>query len=192
MAQNHQPVMEITIISARGLKKSSFSPYALFSRRLRPFLILTTGTVPPENSHKSSHVYKTRVDDGGGPNPTWGDKFNVPIEYSSPAFIYLQIFSKRLMAAPTQLGWCHIPAADVADGLHPDGAVRRLSYRLRASDGSRGHGVVNIAVRLVGQLPFPGQRPSGSDQTQFTAANQEGTVIGIPMIGSWRGAGSCL
>ncbi|GAU19503.1 hypothetical protein TSUD_77470 [Trifolium subterraneum] len=46
----------------------------------------------------------------------------------------------------TQLGWCFIPASDVA--LLTPGSVQYLSYRLRERDGSRGQAIINISVRL--------------------------------------------
>ncbi|KAK9276972.1 hypothetical protein L1049_007107 [Liquidambar formosana] len=174
--------MEITVISAQGLCTSSSS--SLFSHRLRPFITLTT--VPPTayeptNGDKHGHVYQTRVDDEGGVNPTWGDKFHLPLDatffshrYSS---IYLQLYTKRLLAGKTQLGWCQIPAADILDGFQPVGSLHHLSYRLRARDGSRGHGVVNVAVRLETQVPVC----SDSGLTQSPEKGECKTVIGIPV-----------
>uniref|UniRef100_A0A5B7BPK3 C2 domain-containing protein n=1 Tax=Davidia involucrata TaxID=16924 RepID=A0A5B7BPK3_DAVIN len=193
---SHQPfIMEITVVSAQGLKNSSSS--TLFSHRLRPFITLSTA--PPYscrliNEDKHSHVYKTRVDDEGGLNPTWGDKFQLPIDatflYQRHSCIYLQLYTKRLMVGQTQLGWCQIPAADIADGLLPLGSVRHLSYRLREKDGSRGHGVVNIAVKLQGSLPVVcPQRPLKSDLTVLPEMGLCQTVIGIPVTmlqaGGW-------
>ncbi|KAA8521993.1 hypothetical protein F0562_012693 [Nyssa sinensis] len=197
MKNNIQPfIMEITVISAEGLKKSSST---LFSHRLRPFVTIST-TPPyswrPINGGKHSHVYKTRVDDVGGINPTWGDKFQLPIDatfvYQRHSSIYLQLYTKRLMAGQTQLGWCQIPAVDIVDGFSPPGSVRNLSYQLRARDGSRGHGVVNIAVKLEGSLPVVcPQRPLNSDLTHFPETDLRQTVIGIPVAmlpaGSWWG-----
>uniref|UniRef100_A0A5B7CBL5 C2 domain-containing protein n=1 Tax=Davidia involucrata TaxID=16924 RepID=A0A5B7CBL5_DAVIN len=190
MKNNLRPfIMEITVISAEGLKKNSST---LFShRRLRPFITLSTA--PPyswraTNGDEHSHVYKTRVDDDGGINPTWGDKFQLPID---PSFlyqtqyscIYLQLYTKRLMVGQTQLGWCQIPVVDIVDGYSPPGgSVRHLSYRLRARDGSRGHGVVNIAVKLEGSFPVVcPQRPLNSDLTHLPETGLGQTVIGIPV-----------
>ncbi|KAH7862040.1 hypothetical protein Vadar_034010 [Vaccinium darrowii] len=80
--------------------------------------------------------------------------------------IYLHLYTKDVMGGQTQLGWCQIPTTDILDGLSPARCVRRLSYRLRARDGSRGHGVVNIAVKLdcSGLVICPqSQRPTSSD-----------------------------
>ncbi|KAH7513974.1 BON1-associated protein 2 [Ziziphus jujuba] len=177
---NHQPLitMEITVISAKGLKASSSIP---FSQRLRPFITLTTvsPTSPytPSNDGKHCHVYKTRVDDQGGVNPTWGDKFHVPIDstfftnrYSS---IYLQLYTKRLVLGQTQLGWCQIPAHDI--GFPPAGSVRHLSYRLRARDGSRTNGILNLAIR------FEGLENQGLTNSISPTLDTCQTVIGIPV-----------
>ncbi|XVE64889.1 hypothetical protein DITRI_Ditri07aG0138000 [Diplodiscus trichospermus] len=162
--------LEITVVSAQGLK-NTFS--SLFSHRLRPFITITTfpPPLPPfdtTNNKRHRHVFQTRVDDQGGVNPTWGDKFHVPIDTTFFAnrysCVYIQLFTKRLIAGQTQLGWCQIPAADI--GLPPVGSVRQLSYRLRARDSTRTHGVVNVAMKLEG--PF-----RSDDMSQ--------TVIGIPV-----------
>ncbi|KAJ4823462.1 hypothetical protein Tsubulata_019698 [Turnera subulata] len=171
--------MEITIISAEGLKNKSLGPFA---NRLRPFITITTYPPPPpcnNGTDKSCHVYATRIDDAGGLNPTWGDKFHVPVDTAFFAnrysCLYLQLYTKRLILGPAQLGWCQIPVTDI--GFPPDGSVRHLSYRVRARDGSRGFGVVNVAVKLTGFQPAitrPGLLDSDSRDTCQT-------VIGIPV-----------
>ncbi|KAK4338386.1 hypothetical protein RND71_042873 [Anisodus tanguticus] len=57
-------------------------------------------------------------------------------------------FKDKYYLGWSELGWCMIPAADIFDGLFPAGFVRQFSYRLRNKDGSRGHGVVNVAIKL--------------------------------------------
>ncbi|XP_059643641.1 BON1-associated protein 1-like [Cornus florida] len=183
LKNNHQPLMmEITVKSAEGLKNTSSK---LFSSRLRPFITLST--VPPFsqrpiNGDKHGHVCKTRVDDQGGINPTWGDKFQLPIDatflYQRHSRIYLQLYTKSVMVGQTQLGWCYIPTADVVDGMSPVGSVRHLSYRLRERDGSRGHGIVNIAVKLEGSLPVACPH---SDLTHLPEMGWGQTVIGFPV-----------
>lgn len=185
---NHQPlIMEITILSAEGLKNTSSG---LFSYRIRPFI--TLNTVPttsykPIDGDKHGRVYKTRVDDEGGVNPSWGDKFTLQLEptfftqrYSS---IHLQIYNKHVTVGKSRLGWCQIPASDITQGLPPVGSVRRLSYRVRTRDGSRGEGVINVAVRLESQLPeWPqGYRSSGPYLTCSPAIDIGRTAIGIPV-----------
>lgn len=182
---HHQPnfTMEITVISAQGLKSSSS---ILFSHRLRPFITLTT--VPPccsnpcrlaKNGDQRCHVYETKVDDEGGINPTWGDKFHVPIDSTfftnRYSCIYLQLYTKRLVLGQTQLGWCQIPAQDI--GFPPAGSVRYLSYRLRARDGSRTQGILNLAVRLEGHDGDQGVTTNSISPTLDTCQ----TVIGIPV-----------
>ncbi|XWS38403.1 hypothetical protein CRYUN_Cryun19dG0128100 [Craigia yunnanensis] len=182
-SSQQQYTLEMTVVSAQGLKNTSSS---LFSHRLRPFITITTfpphPPCDPTDHKRRRHVFQTRVDDQGGVNPTWGDKFDVPIDDTFFAnrysCIYLQLFTKRLIAGQAQLGWCQIPAADI--GLPPVGSVRQLSYRLRAEDGTRTRGVVNVAVKLEGPL-------RADDTFQ--------TVIGIPVRVMPRfremGAASC-
>lgn len=152
---NQPPILEITIISAQDLKKTASLP---FSRRLRPFITLCAAASTTTTSSSSKHVkmYKTKVDDKGGINPTWGDKFQLSLDhtffYQRYPGIYLQLYTKHLLMGKSHLGWCLIPASDIVNRLFPVGSTQFLSYRLRARDGSRGHGVVNVAVRLEGSL----------------------------------------
>ncbi|XP_076912666.1 BON1-associated protein 2-like [Bidens hawaiensis] len=173
--------MEITIISAQGLKNSS-----LFSQHIKPFITLTT-TPPPS----SCHVYTTTVDHEGGVNPTWGDKFdlsniiNASFFYNKSSYIYLQVYTYRyFLLGPRLLGWCGIPASDIVDGFSPVGTVRRLSYRLRKKDGSRGNGVVNVVVKLESSI-FQGQRRVDSDVADMRFGR---VAVGIPVrspAGGW-------
>ncbi|KAB1215270.1 BON1-associated protein 1 [Morella rubra] len=180
LMQNQQPfLLEIDVLSAEGLQTSSST---LFPRRIRPFAAITTlppSPYGPTKGNKQCNVYKTRVDDEGGTNPTWGDKFHVPIDstffanrYSA---IYLQLCTKRLIKGQVQLGWCQIPAYDI--GSPPVGSVRYLSYRLRARDGSRSHGIVHLAIKLESLAPVAGQRAVASDSQTLDTCH---TVIGIP------------
>ncbi|KAH6831024.1 hypothetical protein C2S53_006790 [Perilla frutescens var. hirtella] len=158
---NHPPTLEITIISAQDLTRRG-RPSLAFCGRLRPFITLT-----------AAKMYKTRVDERGGVNPTWGEKFEISLDH---AFfyqgIYLQLHTKRLLMGQTQLGWCLVPASDIVSRLAPVGSTQFLSYRLRDRDGSRGRGIVNVAVRLQGSVYHYPSRPLISDDE---------SVIGIPV-----------
>ncbi|KAJ1411850.1 C2 domain [Sesbania bispinosa] len=133
-------VVELTVISAEGLH--NYTSY--FTPTIRPFITLTKLSGPATTTHVS------KVDDN--PTPRWEDhKFRVPLD---PTFfsdthssLYLQLFTKRRIVGPAQLGWCLIPGSDI--GLLPPGSVQYLSYRLRGRDGSRGHAIVNISIRLL-------------------------------------------
>ncbi|GLT40475.1 hypothetical protein SLA2020_146120 [Shorea laevis] len=172
-SQQQKFVVEITVISAEGLKNTSSS---LFSHRLRPFVSISTVPPTPASCHGGDHgkVYQTRIDDSGGVNPTWGDSFRVPVEATFFAnrysCIYLQLYTKRLISGKAQLGWCQIPVSDI--GFSPAGSLRHLSYRLRDNDGSRGHGIVNVSVKLETAAPFAG------NGLQLDTCQ---TVIGIPV-----------
>ncbi|KAM5572562.1 hypothetical protein ABKV19_012560 [Rosa sericea] len=192
MKHSNQPVMEITVISAQGLKNSSH-----FSQKIRPFITLTT-TPPAATPCRSSgdekcHVYKTRADDEGGINPTWGDKFLVPLDASffsnRYSCIYLQLYTKRLIMGRAQLGWCQIPAYDIV-GFPATGSVRYLSYRLRARDGTRTHGVVNVAIKLENLAPVSNQRVVSVNSITSTF-DTCGTVIGTPVARLSPLAGEC-
>ncbi|CAI9784537.1 unnamed protein product [Fraxinus pennsylvanica] len=171
---SHPCFVEITLISAQDLRLAS----SVFCRRrrLRPFITITT-----TYSDKQLKVYKTKVDEKGGVNPTWGDKFQLPLDQTffhiRKSGIYLQLYTKHLLMGNTQLGWCLIPVSDIVGGLIPMGSTQFLSYRLRDRDGSRGHGVVNVAVKLEGNPPTP-----CPPRLEMTAeGNVSDMVIGIPV-----------
>ncbi|KVH95457.1 C2 calcium-dependent membrane targeting [Cynara cardunculus var. scolymus] len=178
--------MEITIISAQGLKKTSALSSIFSHRHLRPFITLTT--TPPSAAHGGdpSHVYTTTVDHEGGVNPSWGDKFDLSSVIDASFFyhkyscIYLQLYTNRLLLGPRFLGWCGIPATDLADGFSPAGTVRQLSYRLRKKDGSRAHGVVNVVVKLDSSI-FQARRRVDSDVRRLPEMTFGGVAIGIPV-----------
>ncbi|KAI3710884.1 hypothetical protein L2E82_40679 [Cichorium intybus] len=177
--------MEMTVISAQGLKKTS-TLSSLFSHHLRPFITVTT--TPPSSTHGGdrSHMYTTTVDHEGGLNPTWGDKFDLSNVIDASFFshkyscIYLQLYTNRLFLGPRFLGWCGIPAADIADGFSPAGTARQLSYRLRKKDGSRGHGVVNVMVKLESPIiQARGRVDTGAQRLPEVSIGR--VAIGIPV-----------
>ncbi|WOL13104.1 hypothetical protein Cni_G21873 [Canna indica] len=160
--QDADLAMEITVLSAEDLKNPSSS--LLPGRRLRPFVaVFAAATLDCDRLPPPLH--RTRVDEQGAHNPSWGDKIRLPLDPSllraatstggledDEAGVYLAILSKRSLGGPAQIGWCRIPPADVLDGIRPPSALRRLSYALRdPRHGGRGHGVIHVAVRLLGQ-----------------------------------------
>ncbi|RWW26469.1 hypothetical protein BHE74_00005695 [Ensete ventricosum] len=170
--------MEITVISAQGLKNPS-SPL-LPGRRLRPFAALFYS---PDCDRLPSSLHRTRVDEQGARNPDWGDTVRLPLDSSfssvgasstnrvpvtptgaaggeDGAAVYIVVLSKQTLAGPARLGWCRIPPADILDGFRSPSDLRRLSYALRSPrHGGRGHGVIHVTVRLLGRgldrLPSP-------------------------------------
>lgn len=153
-------ILEISVLSVEGLHRYTCSPFtALFCNPIASFITLTK--IPHTDGDKPSHVCSSKV-------PTWDHKFRVPVDstffsdrYSS---LQLQLHVKRRIVGQAQLGWCLIPASDI--GFLPSGSLRYLSYRLRDKDGSRGHGIINLCVRLEGMVP---------------SADARQTVIGVPV-----------
>ncbi|CAL1401137.1 unnamed protein product [Linum trigynum] len=184
--------MEITIISAQGLKKTSRTllPFSTH-RRLRPFVAISTCPQTAGEDSSTSKSYITRVDDRGGVNPTWGDKFYIPVDASflgnRYSCIYLELYTKRLFSGRAQLGWCQIPVSDFCLSPPPGGQVRYRSYRVRDHrDGTREQGILNIAVKLTGgelmtQRPLPAPHRESVESGEKGAASCQGTVIGIPV-----------
>ncbi|KAK1327059.1 hypothetical protein QJS10_CPA01g02428 [Acorus calamus] len=183
---NLQPLtIEITVTSAQSLK----NPNCLFSRQLRPYVVLSAH--PPS---QTDVIYRTRPDTGGSNSPTWGDKVRLPV---GPGFfrgrdsgVVVQVFNKCGFACRSRslLGWCRIPASDVVDGLHPPGTVHRLSYGLMCKDGSKGEGVVNFAVCVVGLGPATEGRLRREPTASVGSGGWGQTAVGIP-VSDFRGFG---
>lgn len=146
--------LEVTVLSAESLRlPPSYSP---LPRRLRPYVAVSTSADCSSTDVASSSS-------GGGQHSWDGDaRLVVPVGagfLEGRDDVRVALFSesgcaRRLVAGgDTPLGWCRVPAADVLDGLRPPRALRRLSYSLRCprSFGS-GHGVVHLAVRVIGDV----------------------------------------
>ncbi|KAK7251271.1 hypothetical protein RIF29_34318 [Crotalaria pallida] len=152
-------VVEIMVTSIEGLNNYT----SFFNPKIKPFITITklpTSTVNPTTTTTptSDHVFRVPVD-----HTFFHDTYSC---------IYLELFTKRRIVGPAQLGWCMIPASDI--GLLSPGSVRYLSYRLRAKDGSRGQAVINISVRLEGNVRWMSTSVSRSMDTCHA-------VIGIPV-----------
>ncbi|KAF8732719.1 hypothetical protein HU200_015054 [Digitaria exilis] len=192
--------LEVTVLSADALRlPPSYSP---LPRRLRPYVTVS--------SDAASSACSTEVASTGGGEHSWGDTLVVPVgpEFlEGRADVHVSVMSEatcRLVGA-TPLGWCGIPAADVLDGLRPPRALRRLSYSLRCprrgGSTSWGHGVVHLAVRVLG-LGDGGARRASPDTssapattTAMPAPVQQGwcrVAMGIPVSGASAAAASAV
>ncbi|CAO2819948.1 unnamed protein product [Amaranthus hypochondriacus] len=189
-------MLELTVISAQGIKSSS-SSFSLFSHHLKPFITITSSSSSSSSSNsikpcRNCHVYSTKVDDEGGPNPTWGDKFLLPLDHkffsstNNYSCIYLQLFTKRALLGPTLLGWIRIPVCDIFDAHFPLGLTHHLSYRLRKRDGSKGNGVINVSCKFLGQLPVTRQRFNSGEKC-LPEVDTWQIVTGWPMKMRCRG-----
>ncbi|TKY60582.1 hypothetical protein E2542_SST17681 [Spatholobus suberectus] len=155
------PVVEITVTSLQGL--NNYTSFLIPT--IKPFITLSTHV--GSTSAVAEDTQKLRV----ALDPTFFSDVR--------SCLHLQLFTKRRILGPAQLGWCLIPAHDI--GLLPPGSVRYLSYRLRGRDGARGHVIVNLSVRLE-------NAPSMSTSLSPTMDTCH-AVIGIPVT-AIRGARS--
>ncbi|CAL4899268.1 unnamed protein product [Urochloa decumbens] len=194
--------LEVTVLSADSLRlPPSYSP---LPRRLRPYVTVSSSDAPG-----GSASFSTAVAAGG--EHAWGDTLVVPVGagfLEGRAHVHVSVLSEpacRLVGA-TPLGWCGIPAADVLDGLRPPRALRRLSYSLRcprrdggASPGGWGHGVVHLAVCVLGlrdaTTTTAGAAPTVPVTAATTAPVQQGwcrVAMGIPVSGASSAAASAV
>ncbi|KAI6707249.1 hypothetical protein NL676_010211 [Syzygium grande] len=155
--------MDITVISAEGLKKQP-SSCSIFSKPLRPFITLTAITSSNPRIAQSNGNEEDRV----GLN--WGDKFHVHVSSSFftdlNASIHLQLYRKSFTQGWAQLGWCRVPATDI--GWPPVDSVKYLSYRLLDQDGTRSDGIINLAVKVGGSLDTHDQWPSDNGRAMVS------------------------
>lgn len=172
--------LEITVISAEGLKNSSFLSACCFPfarRQFRPYATLRTS----QNGGAFQGEYRTTTN-RERENPRWNQKFQLPMSsnYMYSSSIYLHVYAERSndTGDRRQLGWCQIPAEDIRSPA--PGLVRHLSYRLRDRDGTRGDGIVNVAVKVDGRLNSDASRPIRSDSWRPVI----GMALGVPVSGS--------
>ncbi|KAK4262730.1 hypothetical protein QN277_028255 [Acacia crassicarpa] len=157
--------LEIRVLSCEGLNlishsssSSSFSWWSSFSF-LRPPSSRTTHyfvsvTKLPDQKPK---VYSGRLHQvGEGAGEGEGGVLRVPADSSflsdTQSCLYLEIYEKRRILGPTQVGWCLVPALDIGPPPppHPSPSVpvRCLSYRLRGRDGCVGSAIINLSIQL--------------------------------------------
>ncbi|KAJ1257765.1 hypothetical protein BS78_10G021400 [Paspalum vaginatum] len=195
--------LEVTVLSADSLRlPPSYSP---LPRRLRPYVTVSPSDAPADYSACCSTPVAAHG--GAGGDHAWGDTLVVPVGAAfleGRADVRVAVLSEaacRLVGA-TPLGWCGIPAADVLDGLRPPRALRRLSYALRCprrggAAPAWGHGVVHLAVRVLGlrddaaAMPAPPVQQQGwcSVAMGIPVSGASSAVVGMP-LSSWGAAAS--
>lgn len=195
--------LEVTVLSADSLRlPPSYSP---LPRRLRPYVTVSSSDAP-------GSACSTAVAPGaaGRTEHAWGDTLVVPVGagfLEGRAHVHVSVLSEpacRLVGA-TPLGWCGIPAADVLDGLRPPRALRRLSYSLRCprrgggAEPAWGHGVVHLAVRVLGLRDDAPAGAAAAPTVPAAAATttpvQQGwcrVAMGIPVSGASSAAASAV
>lgn len=195
--------LEVTVLSADSLRlPPSYSP---LPRRLRPYV--TASSSASDAPASSSACCSTSVASRGAPggDHSWGEggggTLVVPVGAAfleGRADVRVAVLSEpacRLVGA-TPLGWCGIPAADVLDGLRPPRALRRLSYALRCprrgGAPAWGHGVLHLAVRVIGlrddaAAPMAGPTPPLPVQQGWCSV-----AMGIPVSGESSAAASAV
>ncbi|CAN6179613.1 unnamed protein product [Urochloa humidicola] len=186
--------LEVTVLSADSLRLPP--SYSLLPRRLRPYVTVSSPSGAPDTA------CSTAVGAGGSGEHSWGDTLVVPVgaEFlEGRADVHVAVLSESTcrLVGDTPLGWCAIPAADVLDGLRPPRAVRRLSYALRCprrgSGAGAAHGVVHLAVRVLGlgdgaPPAMPAQQgwcrvAMGIPVSGASSAAAASAVVGMPL--SW-------
>ena len=196
--------LEVTVLSAESLRLPP--SYSLLPRRLRPYVAVSTSADCSSTDVASS---SSGAGAGAGEHSWDGDaRLVVPVDagfLEGRDEVRVAVFSesscaRRLVSGgDTPLGWCRVPAADVLDGLRPPRALRRLSYSLRCPRSfGTGHGVVHLAVRVIGDVEViraaPPVQPGwcrvamGIPVSGPSAAAT--AVVGTPSPWAWSGQAS--
>ena len=174
--------LEVTVLSAESLRlPPTYSP---LPRRLRPYVAVSSSSsagcstgVAPATSGAGEHSWEDAGEDA---------RLVVPVGagfLEGRDDVRVAVLSESgcaRLVGDTPLGWCRVPAADVLDGLRPPRALRRLSYSLRCPRrGGPGHGVVHLAVRVLGDVRV-GPRPDPAPPAQPGWCR---VAMGIPVSG---------
>ncbi|KAF7093146.1 hypothetical protein CFC21_095575 [Triticum aestivum] len=178
--------LEVTVLSAESLRlPPTYSP---LPRRLRPYVAVSSSSssssagcstgVAPASSGAGEHSWEDVGEDA---------RLVVPVGagfLEGRDDVRVAVLSESgcaRLVGDTPLGWCRVPAADVLDGLHPPRALRRLSYSLRCPRrGGPGHGVVHLAVRVLGDVHVHVARPDPAPPAQPGWCR---VAMGIPVSG---------
>uniref|UniRef100_A0ACD5XWV3 Uncharacterized protein n=1 Tax=Avena sativa TaxID=4498 RepID=A0ACD5XWV3_AVESA len=183
--------LEVTVLSAESLRlPPSYSP---LPRRLRPYVAVSSSA----DCSSSSSTDVASSSSGAGEHSWESGDARLVVAVGAGFLegrddVRVAVFSvsgcaRRLVAGgDTPLGWCRVPAADVLDGLRPPRALSRLSYSLRCPRGfGAGHGVVHLAVRVIGDV----------EVVRAAAPVQPGwcrVAMGIPVSGPSAAASSVV
>ncbi|KAL1549895.1 BON1-associated protein 2-like [Salvia divinorum] len=164
-------VIEITVISAEGLRLSRNQPVKKNScvvLRSDPFNSRTTG-----------------MDSEGGSYPAWNEKLLMELP-ANARFLTVEAHSgSRLVGAAS------IPVSDFAASFLPVNYLSFLSYRLRDAHGAK-NGILNLSVKVIGR-PSPtigcAASCSGGPWPGVPLADGKvaghGIVTGIPVSYRW-------
>uniref|UniRef100_A0ACD5V7D7 Uncharacterized protein n=1 Tax=Avena sativa TaxID=4498 RepID=A0ACD5V7D7_AVESA len=185
--------LEVTVLSAESLRlPPTYSP---LPRRLRPYVAVSSSA--DCSSSSSTDVASSSSSSGAGEHSWESGDARLVVAVGAGFLegrddVRVAVFSesgcaRRLVAGgDTPLGWCRVPAADVLDGLRPPRALRRLSYSLRCPRSfGAGHGVVHLAVRVIGDV----------EVVRAAAPVQPGwcrVAMGIPVSGSSSAASAVV
>ncbi|XP_044958606.1 uncharacterized protein LOC123409799 [Hordeum vulgare subsp. vulgare] len=173
--------LEVTVLSAESLRlPPTYSP---LPRRLRPYVAVSSSS---SSSSAGCSTGVARASSGAGEH-SWEDaRLVVPVGagfLEGRDDVRVAVISESgcaRLVGDTPLGWCRVPAADVLDGLRPPRSLRRLSYTLRCPRrGGPGHGVVHLAVRVLGDVHVARPDPAPPAQPGWCRV-----AMGIPVSGA--------
>ncbi|KAE8785860.1 hypothetical protein D1007_40369 [Hordeum vulgare] len=177
--------LEVTVLSAESLRlPPTYSP---LPRRLRPYVAVSSSS---SSSSAGCSTGVARASSGAGEH-SWEDagedaRLVVPVGagfLDGRDDVCVAVLSESgcaRLVGDTPLGWCRVPATDVLDGLRPPRALRRLSYTLRCPRrGGPGHGVVHLAVRVLGDVHVARPDPAPPAQPGWCRV-----AMGIPVSGA--------
>ncbi|XP_057780636.1 BON1-associated protein 2-like [Salvia miltiorrhiza] len=157
-------VIEVTVISAEGLRLSRSQPV-----KRNSYVVVRSD---PFNSRR------TGTDREGGGYPAWNEKVVMELP-ANARFLTVEAHSgSRLVGA------AHIPVSDFAGGFLPLNYLSFLSYRLRDANGAK-NGILNLSVK-VKAAPALALAPasatcSGKPWGGVPAHGDHGIVTGIPV-----------
>ncbi|XXG77747.1 hypothetical protein AAC387_Pa08g1841 [Persea americana] len=170
MSKSQSPALELTIVSAEGLRYGN--------RSITKNAFVTVRTDP-------TNQQSTAVDQNGGSYPSWNEKFHLPLPPSAKWVVAVEV--RRKTSSGSQLvGMANIPKADIVGDYIPPYHIHFLSYRLRGSDGGK-NGIINLSIKMVGhpETGYPVISPMGkmssNSMCSSSSSSSCGFVIGYPV-----------
>lgn len=180
MSKFQSPSLEITVVSAEGLRHRN--------RSITKNAFVTVRTDP-------TNYVSTTEDQDGGSCPSWNERLHVALPATANWTVDVEVRRRTSSSGSQLIAVAHIPKSDIVGDYIPPNHLRFLSYRLRGSDGAR-NGIINLSIRMVGHLeighpaiPTVGKKSSSNLMTSSCGGAVTGIPMGVPYVhhGTARG-----
>lgn len=144
--------LEITIISARGLKKVKHLT------KMDVYVVVSLSGGPHTEQ-------KTPVDKDGGTSPNWNFPMRFNIDEAGARknrhVLSFKVMCRRRLHSDEEIGEVNVPQAELLDNGGDDKFVKYVTYQVRNSS-SKLTGELNLSYKFADDVHFLGTTPSSS------------------------------